>query len=69
MIVLRPILILSWLIVVEGHPKATFSIATSPRCKGWRYFFPWISPLTLDTYLIMVSVKQEDHKYHFLSFW
>ena len=31
--------------VVEGDPKAPFSIATTPRCKGGRYSFPWISPL------------------------
>ena len=31
--------------VVEGYPKATFSIATTPKCKGERYSFPWIAPL------------------------
>ena len=31
--------------VVEGDPKAPFSIATSPRCTGERYFFPWIVQL------------------------
>ena len=31
--------------VVEGDPKAPFSIATTPRCRGGRYSFPWISPL------------------------
>ena len=25
--------------------KASFSIATTPRCKGRRYFIPWIVPL------------------------
>ena len=23
--------------VVEGDPKAPFLIATTPRCKGWRF--------------------------------
>ena len=25
-----------------------FSIATTPRCRGGRYSFPWIAPLILD---------------------
>ena len=29
----------------EGDPKAPFSIATTPRCRGGRYSFPWIAPL------------------------
>ena len=44
--------------VVEGDPKAPFSIATTPRCKGGRDSFPWIAPLYFDRYLIMLSVKQ-----------
>ena len=32
-------------IVVEGDPKAPFSIATTPRCWGERDSFPWIAPL------------------------
>ena len=31
--------------VVEGDPKAPFSIATTPTCRGGRYSFPWIAPL------------------------
>ena len=31
--------------VVEGDPKAPFSIATTPRCRGGHYSFPWIAPL------------------------
>ena len=31
--------------VVEGDQKAPFSIATTPRCRGDRYSFPWIAPL------------------------
>ena len=27
--------------VVEGDPKAPFSIATTPMCKEACYFFPW----------------------------
>ena len=32
-------------IVVEGDQKASFSIATTPRCRGGRYSFPLIAPL------------------------
>ena len=31
--------------VVEGDSKSPFSIATTPRCKGGRYSFPWIALL------------------------
>ena len=31
--------------VVEGDQKAPFSIATTPRCRGGRYSFPWIASL------------------------
>ena len=30
---------------VEGDLKALFSIAKTPRCRGRRYYFPWIAPL------------------------
>ena len=36
----------SWLTAVEGDPKVPLLIATTPRCKGGRYYFPWIAPLT-----------------------
>ena len=31
--------------LVEGDPKAPFSIATTPKCAGGRYTIPWITPL------------------------
>ena len=31
--------------LVEGDPKAPFSIATPPRCWGGRDSFSWIAPL------------------------
>ena len=31
--------------LVEGYPKAPFSIATTPRCRGGRHSVPWIAPL------------------------
>ena len=61
--------LVSRLTIVEGDPKAPFSIATTLRCRGGHYSFPWITPLTFDPYLIMLSVKQGGIKYHFLSLW
>ena len=31
--------------LVEGDPKAPFSIATTPRYREGHYSFPWMSPL------------------------
>ena len=31
--------------IVEGDPKAPFSIATTPMCREGRNSFPWIAPL------------------------
>ena len=31
--------------LVEGDPKAAFSIATTQKCWGGRYSIPWIAPL------------------------
>ena len=31
--------------LVEGDPKAPFSIATTPRCEEGRHSVPWITPL------------------------
>ena len=53
--------------IVEGDPKAPFSIATTPRCRGGRYSFSGLLHFTLDLYLIMLSVKQGGIKYHFFS--
>ena len=58
---------LNWPTIVEGDPKAPFSIATTQRCRGRCYSFLWIVLLTLDPYLIMLSVKQGSIKYHVLS--
>ena len=55
--------------IVEGNPKAPFSIATTPMCRGGRYSFPGLHYFTLDPYLMMLSVKQGGIKYHFLSLW
>ena len=59
----------SWPTVVKGDPKAPFSITTISRCRGGRYCFRWIAPLTLDPYLIMLSAKQRGIRYPFLSLW
>ena len=31
--------------VVKGDPKAPFSTAATPKCRGGRDSFPWIAPL------------------------
>ena len=53
--------------VVEGDPKAPFSIATTLRFRGGCYSFPGLLHFTLDPYLIMLSVKQGGIKYHFFE--
>ena len=30
--------------LVQSDPKAPFSIAATPRCRGGRYSIPWIAP-------------------------
>ena len=56
--------------VVEGNPRAPFSITTTPRCIGGRYsFLSGLLHFALYPYLIMQRVKQGGIKYHFLSFW
>ena len=55
--------------VVEGDQKASFSIATTPRCREGTSPFLGLFPFTLDTFLILLSVKQGGIKYHFKSLW
>ena len=56
--------------IVEGDSKALFSIATTLIYRRGRYSFPGLLHFTLDTYLIMLSVKQGGIKYHFfLDLW
>ena len=51
-------------------PKDSFSITgVWCRCKERLYSFPWIAPITLYPYLIMLSIKRGSIKYHFLSLW
>ena len=59
--------VLKLVTVVESNQKAPFSKATTPRCRGGHYCFPWIAPLY--TYLIILSVTQGGIKYHFKSIW
>ena len=55
--------------LLEGDPKAPFSKATTPRYRRGHYCFPWITPITIDLYCIMLTVKQQGIKYHFQSLW
>ena len=54
--------------VVEDDPKTPLSIATTPKCRGARYSFPWIAPLYPCPRLIVLSAKQGGIKYHFWVF-
>ena len=58
---------ISWPPLVKGDPKAPFSFATTTRCWKRRHSFLRIAPLTLDPYLIMLSVKQWGVNYHFFE--
>ena len=49
--------------LVEGNQKVPFSIATTSRCRGGCYSFPWIAPL----YHWSLPYKQGGIKNHFLS--
>ena len=51
--------------VVKGDQKAPFPIASTPRCREGATPFPGLLHFTLDTYLILLSVKQGGFKYHF----
>ena len=50
--------------VVEGDPRAPFSIATTPRRRGVLTPFHGFLHFTFDTYLITLNVKQGSIKYH-----
>ena len=58
----------SWPTVEKGDRKAIFLIANTPRWSE-RNSFRGLLHFTLGTYFIMMSVKQGDIKYHFLSLW
>ena len=48
-----------------GNQKAPFSIATTLRCTEGATPFPELLHFTLNTYLILLSVKQGGIKYQF----
>ena len=54
--------------IVEGNPKAPFSIVTTTSVVGSVTPFPKLLHFTLDPYLLMLSVKQSGIKYHFWVF-
>ena len=47
----------------------SFSLATTLRCKGRSYSFPWLPHFIFDQYLIILSVKVRLHQIPFLSRW
>ena len=48
-------LYISWPTIFKSNLKAPFSIATTLKCRSNHYSFPWIAPLTLHPYLIMLG--------------
>ena len=55
--------------LVEGDPKAPFSIATTPMCWGVRYSVPWIAPLYPWSLPYNAGCKARQHQVSFLSLW
>ena len=55
--------------VVEGDQKAPFSILLHRGVGEGATPFPGLLHFTLDSYLILLSVKQGGFMYHFKSLW
>ena len=55
--------------VFEGDSKTHLSIATTTMCREGTTPFPRLLHFTLDTYLIMLRVKERGIKYYFFSLW
>ena len=55
-------------ILVEGDPKAPFSIATTTRCRGGCYSVLWIAPIYPGPHLKMLRAKKSTNKYYFWVF-
>ena len=51
--------------VIKGDQKAPFSVTTRRGVREGATPFPGLLHFTLDTYLILQSVKQGGIKYHF----
>ena len=55
--------------VVEGDQKAPFLIATTPRCRGGRYSFPWIASLYPWSFTYIAECWARRYQVPFLKFW
>ena len=54
-------------IIVEGDQKAPFSIATTLRCSGGHYSFPWIAPLYHWYIPYIAECQERGHQVPFLK--
>ena len=54
--------------IIEGDPKAPFSIASTPRCRRGRYSFPGLLHFTLDTYVSCIASYQLPTPYNNIFF-
>ena len=52
--------------LVKGDPKASFSVATTPRCRGGRYSISWIAPFYSWS---LPECKARRNQVPFLSLW
>ena len=55
--------------LVDGNPKIPFQQLRQRGVEEGATSFPVLFHFTLDSYLIVLSAKQGDIKYHFLSLW
>ena len=53
--------------IVEGDPKAPFSIATTPRCMGGHHSFPWFAPLYPWSLPYIAECEARRHQIPFLE--
>ena len=56
------------LVIVDDHSRGSLFDCYYTKLQGATPF-PRLLPFTFDPYLIMLSAKQGDIKYHFLSLW
>ena len=53
----------------RGWTEGSFLLATTRIWKGDSNYFPWIAPITLDPYLIILRFNQGGIKNHLVSYW
>ena len=49
----------------QGQPEGFLLNSYYTNLRGRRFFFSWMAPLTIDPYILMLSIKYAVIKYHF----